>query len=118
MIRRTHSSTLNVTRFPDTTVVESFYTGGAVLGDRGWSALLPQRDLGVAILWNGESSQPAGLLPAILGRAIGLPAHHWLDVDPFPDVLYAEDDQRSRPSLPHADNAGGAQTSSANANPR
>ncbi|HEY9540201.1 MAG TPA: serine hydrolase, partial [Luteimonas sp.] len=79
---------------------------------------LPQRDLGVAILWNGESSQPSGLLPTILDRAIGLPAHRWLDVDPFPDVLYAEDDQRSRPSLPHADNAGGAQTSSANANPR
>src|SRR3546814_11088698 len=46
------------------------YHGGAVQGYRGVIALLPQRDLGVAILWNGESSQPSGLLPTILDRAI------------------------------------------------
>lgn len=96
------------------------FHGGAVQGYRGAIALLPQRDLGVAILWNGESSLPSGLLPTILDRAIGLPAQRWLDVDPFPDVLYAEDDseQPSRPNLPHADKRGGAQASSANANPR
>ena len=96
------------------------FHGGAVQGYRGAIALLPQRDLGVAILWNGESSLPSGLLPTILDRAIGLPAQRWLDVDPFPDVLYAEGESNepSRAHLPHADKRGGAQTSSANANPR
>jgi beta-lactamase class C len=96
------------------------FHGGAVQGYRGAIALLPQRDLGVAILWNGESSLPSGLLPTILDRAIGLPAQRWLDVDPFPDVLYADDDseQPSRPNLPRTDKHGGAQASSANANPR
>jgi beta-lactamase class C len=91
-----------------------------VQGYRGAIALLPQRDLGVAILWNGESSLPSGLLPTILDRAIGLPAQRWLDVDPFPDVLYAEDDheQPNRPNLPRTGKHGGAQASSANANPR
>jgi beta-lactamase class C len=96
------------------------FHGGAVQGYRGAIALLPQRDLGVAILWNGESSLPSGLLPTILDRAIGLPAQRWLDVDPFPDVLYAEGDneQPNRPNLPRTDKHGGAQASSANANPR
>src|SRR5690606_651708 len=39
------------------------------------------RDLGVAILWNSESSLPSGLLPTILDQAIGLPPKRWLDVD-------------------------------------
>src|SRR3546814_767040 len=47
------------------------YHGGAVQGYRGVIALLPQRDLGVAILWDGESSQPSGLLPTTLDRALG-----------------------------------------------
>ena len=93
------------------------FHGGAVQGYRGAIALLPQRDLGVAILWNGESNQPSGLLPTILDRAIGLPAQRWLDVDPFPDVLYAEDETSTRPNLPQADKHGGAQATSANANP-
>ena len=95
------------------------FHGGAVQGYRGAIALLPQRDLGIAILWNSESSLPSGLLPTIVDRAIGLPAQRWLDVDPFPDVLYAEDDSRpTRPNLPRTDKHGGAQASSANANPR
>ena len=53
-------------------------------------ALLPGRDLGVAILWNSESSLPSGLLPTIIDRAIGLPAQRWLDVEPFDDGLFAE----------------------------
>ena len=49
------------------------FHGGAVQGYRGVIALLPERDLGIAILWNSESSLPSGLLPTILDRAIGLP---------------------------------------------
>ena len=58
------------------------FHGGAVQGYRGLIAMMPERDLGVAILWNSESALPSGLLPTILDRAIGLPAQRWLDVDP------------------------------------
>ena len=69
------------------------FHGGAVQGYRGLMAMLPERDLGVAILWNSNSSLPSGLLPTILDRAIGLPTHPWLDVDPNLESLYASDDQ-------------------------
>ncbi|WP_305805671.1 serine hydrolase domain-containing protein [Stenotrophomonas sp. YIM B06876] len=69
------------------------FHAGAVQGYRGLVALLPERDLGIAILWNGESSLPSGLLPTMLDRAIGLPAQRWLDVDTDfgSDNLMAED---------------------------
>ena len=60
---------------------EVVFHAGAVQGYRGLTALLPCRDLGIAILWNSESSLPSGLLPTIIDRAIGLPAERWLDVD-------------------------------------
>ena len=66
------------------------FHGGAVQGYRGLVAMLPERDLGIAILWNSESSLPSGMLPTILDRALGLPAQRWLDVD-FEDAsLYAD----------------------------
>ncbi len=61
------------------------FHGGAVQGYRGAIALLPERDLGVAILWNSSSSLPGGLMPTILDNAIGLPYHAWLDID-LPDA--------------------------------
>jgi len=66
------------------------FHGGAVQGYRGVVAMLPDRDLGVAILWNSESALPSGLLPTILDRAIGLPYHAWIE-DPAatPASLYA-----------------------------
>ena len=60
---------------------EVVFHAGAVQGYRGLIALVPESDLGIAILWNGESSLPSGLLPTILDRALGLPAQRWLDVD-------------------------------------
>lgn len=66
------------------------FHAGAVQGYRGMMALMPERDLGIAILWNSESSLPTGLLPSILDRAVGLPAQKWLDVEPFDEMLYAE----------------------------
>ncbi|MCI4568664.1 serine hydrolase domain-containing protein [Lysobacter sp. CFH 32150] len=66
------------------------FHGGAVQGYRGLVAMLPERDLGIAILWNSESSLPSGLLPTILDRAIGLPDQRWLDIEPSDDLLYAE----------------------------
>ena len=57
------------------------FHAGAVQGYRGLVALVPERDLGIAILWNGESGLPSGLLPTVLDSALGLPAQRWLDVD-------------------------------------
>ena len=65
------------------------YHAGAVQGYRGMIALLPARDLGVAILWNGESSMPTGLLPTILDRAIGLSQHQWLASSVVDDAMLA-----------------------------
>ncbi|MEP6634532.1 MAG: serine hydrolase domain-containing protein [Luteimonas sp.] len=65
------------------------FHGGAVQGYRGLVALLPERDLAVAILWNSDSGLPSGLLPTIMDRAIGLPAQRWLDIDPDIETLYA-----------------------------
>lgn len=58
---------------------EVVFHGGAVQGYRGMMALIPERDLGIVILWNSESSLPSGLMPTILDRAIGLPAVAWVD---------------------------------------
>ena len=66
------------------------FHGGAVQGYRGAMAMLPERDLGVVILWNSGSSLPSGLMPTILDRAIGLPDDPWLaiDYDYEPDTRY------------------------------
>ena len=55
------------------------FHGGAVQGYRGAMALLPDRDLGIAILWNSESALPSGLLPTIIDSALGLSGGQWLD---------------------------------------
>jgi beta-lactamase class C len=65
------------------------FHGGAVQGYRGLVALLPDRDLGIALMWNSESSLPSGMLPTILDRALGLPTQRWLDVDFEDTTLYA-----------------------------
>ncbi|MGY1424083.1 serine hydrolase domain-containing protein [Lysobacter sp. A289] len=59
------------------------YHAGAVQGYRGMIALLPESDLGIAVLWNGESSLPSGLLPTMIDRAVAIPSEltAWVDVD-------------------------------------
>ncbi|MFT4178247.1 MAG: serine hydrolase domain-containing protein [Thermomonas sp.] len=57
------------------------FHGGAVQGYRGAMALLPERNLGVVLLWNSESALPGGLLPTILDDALGLTDGQWLDED-------------------------------------
>ncbi|MDH5830365.1 serine hydrolase [Luteimonas sp. M1R5S18] len=88
------------------------FHGGAVQGYRGLMAMLPERDLGVVVLWNSDSSLPSGLLPTILDRAIGLPSHRWLDVDPDLESLYASDEGATPSS------AGGPQSGAAAARPQ
>ena len=83
------------------------FHGGAVQGYRGVVALLPERDLGIAILWNSESALPSGLMPTILDTALGL-SPHWLDDNTLGDSLYARD----------ADDAPGAESSTSMARPK
>lgn len=94
------------------------YHGGAVQGYRAVIALVPERDLGVAILWNSNSSQPSGLLPTILDRAIGLPPHRWLDVDPWPDTYFAGRADQATSGAKQSPVTGGAEDSTAEAQPR
>ena len=86
------------------------FHGGAVQGYRAAIAMLPDRDLGVVILWNGESSLPSGLIPTVLDGAIGMPYTAWIDLpeSTMDSVRYA-----SRPAP-----ASGAEASTANAAPR
>jgi len=65
------------------------YHGGAVQGYRSAMAILPERELGVVILWNSSSALPSGLLPTILDHALDLPAptKRWLNVELAPDAL-------------------------------
>ena len=54
------------------------FHGGAVEGYRGAMALVPERDLGLVILWNSSSSLPSGLMPTIVDRALNIPGLPWL----------------------------------------
>jgi beta-lactamase class C len=65
------------------------FHGGAVQGYRASIALVPERDLGVVVLWNSTSGVPSGLMPTILDSALGL-SGDWLDLDEDDvDLLYA-----------------------------
>ena len=91
-------------------------------GYRGVVALLPERDLGVVILWNSDSSLPSGLLPTIIDRAIGLPAQRWLNDDVMAEATYAlEARNGSSGTLPAVNgqaNPVGTESSNSTAAPR
>ena len=87
------------------------FHAGAVQGYRGLVALVPGRDLGIAIMWNSDSGLPSGLLPTMLDRAIGLPAQQWLDTPIGSDLLMAE--SADKPA-----NDSGSSSSKASASPR
>ena len=88
------------------------FHGGAVQGYRGVVAMLPDRDLGIALLWNSESSLPSALLPTMLDRALGLTDQRWLN-DEFDDpTLYA-----GTPASTPATSAPGSTATKANAAP-
>lgn len=87
------------------------FHGGAVQGYRAVIAMLPERDLGVVILWNSESALPSALLPTILDDALGIEGGQWLDDPSYglpASVLYA----RRRSTAPS-----GADTSASKASP-
>jgi beta-lactamase class C len=77
------------------------FHGGAVQGYRASIALVPERDLGVVILWNSTSGVPSGLMPTILDSAIGLAPGDWLDLDEDDvDLLYANRQQSQSGTQP------------------
>ncbi|MCW4456229.1 beta-lactamase family protein [Flavobacterium sp. MXW15] len=90
------------------------FHAGAVQGYRGLAALVPGHDLGIVILWNGESSLPTGLLPTILDRAMGLPAQRWLDVD----TDFGSDNLMADGVVPETKDKKGASATRAVASPR
>ncbi|HRQ66156.1 MAG TPA: serine hydrolase domain-containing protein [Xanthomonadaceae bacterium] len=57
------------------------FHGGAVQGYRAILGLLPERQVGIVMLWNCESSLPAGLFPTFVDSVLGLPYRDWLDLD-------------------------------------
>lgn len=54
-------------------------------------AIVPDTDLGIVMLWNGESALPTGLLPTMIDRALGIPSEMtaWLDPKINTNVMYA-----------------------------
>ncbi|MDQ3617764.1 MAG: beta-lactamase family protein [Pseudomonadota bacterium] len=91
------------------------FHAGAVQGYRGMIAMLPQRDIGIAVLWNGESSLPIGLLPTILDRAIGMPAsQRWLDINFEDPTLFADAEKTDSTMQP---NPAGSNSSKSTAAP-
>ncbi len=90
------------------------FHAGAVQGYRGLVALVPGRDLGIAIMWNSDSGLPSGMLPTILDRAMGLPTQQWLDVPSTlgSDLMLVEESSDSQP------NDSGSTATKASAAPR
>ena len=59
------------------------FHAGAVQGYRAMLALLPDHDVGIAVLWNCEAAVPSGLLPTFLDRYLGLPPRDWLELSAY-----------------------------------
>jgi beta-lactamase class C len=57
------------------------FHGGAVQGYRTMIGFLPDKDIGLVVLWNSESAVPSGLMPTVMDRALGLPQQDWLGLD-------------------------------------
>ncbi len=54
---------------------------GGVAGYRAVVALLPERDLGFAVLWNSTSGRGWRIMPELLDAYLGLDSDDWLGVD-------------------------------------
>jgi beta-lactamase class C len=57
------------------------FHAGAVQGYRAMIAFLPRYRFGAVMLWNCESGLPAGLMPMLLDRYLGLPEVNWAGID-------------------------------------
>ncbi|MCG8440546.1 MAG: serine hydrolase, partial [Caulobacterales bacterium] len=59
-----------------------FHAGG-VAGYRAVVALLPEKDLGLAVLWNSSSSRGWRIMPTLLDAYLDLAEQDWLRVSPI-----------------------------------
>ena len=57
------------------------FHAGAVQGYRAMIAFLPKYRFGAVMLWNCESGLPAGLMPMLFDRYLGLPEVNWAGID-------------------------------------
>lgn len=56
------------------------FHAGAVQGYRAMIGFLPNRRVGLVMLWNCESAAPSGLMPMLFDRYLGLPAVDWAGI--------------------------------------
>lgn len=64
---------------------------GAVMGYRATVLFDPQRQSGIALLWNSQSSRPVGAQLELLDQLYGLPQHDWLGIDKDQALTQPED---------------------------
>ncbi len=57
------------------------FHAGSVSGYGAVIALLPEENVGIAALWNSESSRPWGILPTFLDAYFGLAPKDWMKLD-------------------------------------
>ena len=63
---------------------------GAVMGYRATVLFDPQRQSGIALLWNSQSGRPVGLQLELLDRLYGFPYRDWVGLDKKPEVEGAQ----------------------------
>ncbi len=63
------------------------FHAGAVQGYRAMIGFLPKRKIGMIMLWNCESAAPAGLMPMLFDRYLGLPSVDWAGIGPTPVAI-------------------------------
>ncbi|MEM7704672.1 MAG: serine hydrolase domain-containing protein [Pseudomonadota bacterium] len=59
------------------------FHAGSVSGYGAVVAVLPDQQVGLAAVWNSESTRPWGILPAFLDAYLGLPERDWMKLDPL-----------------------------------
>lgn len=64
------------------------FHAGAVQGYRSMIGFLPKYRLGVVMLWNNETALPAGLLPMLFDRFLGLPETNWAGIEDIDQDLF------------------------------
>jgi beta-lactamase class C len=58
------------------------FHAGAVQGYRTMIGFLPKYRFGLVMMWNSESALPAGLMPMLFDRYLGLPEVNWAGIQP------------------------------------
>jgi len=57
------------------------FHAGALRGYRAMIGFLPDRRIGLVMLWNSGDAQPAGLFPMFMDRLLGLTQRDWAGID-------------------------------------